>query len=391
VQGAVTHLSIPKLLFREKVYGAVQPYSAHLHQPLLAPAKDIEETFRVIAEAKKPMLLIGRGVTGVERETLAFAEALGAAVTTTMPAGHLFPNGHPLYVGGLGLAGSESASVLMAESDLVVICGATWWPEEYTPPAARVVQIDAARENIAISHPLTRGLVGDLRDIMPRFAGMAATLTREETAMANWKHRITDVRMQWHKRLEQETGQEGTPIAPQRIVKLLAEAIPPEAIITLDTGDHSLWFNRCFDNRGQRVLVSGRWRTLGFAVPAAIAVKLAEPQRPVVAVAGDGGVVQTIVEFKTAARLGLPIMLIVLNNGSYAIEKNRMELAGLDPIGSMLDNPDFVGIAEACGGTGYRASSADELRDCLAKALAEERPALVEVSTAPLQLPHTKA
>jgi pyruvate oxidase len=390
VQGAVTHLSIPKMMFREKVKGAVQPYSPHFHQPLLAPTKDLEETFQLIAEAKKPMLLLGRGVTGVERETLAFAELIGAAVTTTMPAKHLFPNGHNLYVGGLGLAGSESASVLMAESDLVIICGATWWPDEYAPPTARVVQIDAARENIGIGHPLARGLVGDLRDIMPRFAGMASMLARDEKAEADWKHRITDVRLQWQKRMEKEASQDGSPLAPQRIMKLLSESIPPKAVIALDTGDHSLWFNRAFENRGQRVLISGRWRTLGFALPAAIAAKLTQPEQPVVAIAGDGGVVQTIMEFQTAVTQKLPIVLIVLNNGAYAIELNRMEQAGLHTLGSKLHNPDFVRLAEACGGVGYRAETADSFRECVTKALASERPVLIEVATAVVKVPHSK-
>ncbi|HZG75474.1 MAG TPA: thiamine pyrophosphate-binding protein, partial [Paenibacillus sp.] len=203
-RGAVTHLSVPKYMYRDKVKGAVLPYAAHLHQPLLAPLEDVEATFRLIAEAKRPMLLLGRGVEAVKREALAFAEALGAAVATTLPAKHVFPNGHQLFVGGFGLAGSEAASVAMAESDLVVICGATWWPDQYSPPSARVVQIDAVRENIGIGHAVERGLVGDLRDIMPRFAGMAETLARDESAKAAWQRRITDLRIAWASRVEAE-------------------------------------------------------------------------------------------------------------------------------------------------------------------------------------------
>ena len=388
VRGAVSHLSIPKDMFQEKVTGTVFPYSPHLHQPLLPPEQDLEETFRIIAEAERPVLLYGRGVAGAAKDAVAFAEALGAAVTVTMPAKHVFPNDHELFVGGLGLAGSEAASVLLAESDLVVICGATWWPEEYTPPSARVVQIDAVRENIGIGHALVRGLAGDLRHILPRLSRMAAAVRSDRSA---WKQRIAEVRGAWMKRLEAEMAQEGFPLAPQRVMKLLAAAVPAEAVIAVDTGDHTLWFNRCFHNRGQRVLVSGRMRTLGFALPAAIAARLAEPKRPVAAVAGDGGVVQTLLEFKTAARLGLPIVLVVINNGAYAIEKNRMELAGLDASFSVLDNPDFARIAEACGGHGRKADTDVAFREALAAAFAErDRPTLIEVSVAPSVVPHTK-
>lgn len=395
-RGAVTHLSIPKGMFRERVKGAVFPYGAHYHQPLLAPPGDVEETFRLMKASKRPMLLIGRGVAGAEGEALSLAESLGAAVAVTMPAGDLYPSGHELFAGGLGLAGSEATSALMAESDLVVICGATWWPDDYAPPAARVVQIDAVRENIGIRHPVERGLVGDLKEILPVLARMAKQETRDADAAAAWKRRIDELRGEWMKRIEQEVSREMTPLAPQRIMRRLAEKVPPNAVIALDTGDHTLWFHRVFANRGQRVLLSGRMRTLGFALPAAIAASLAEPDRPVVAVAGDGGVVQTLVELKTAAKLGLPIVLVVLNNGSYAIERNRMKDAGLDSAGAMLDNPDFVKIAEACGAAGIRVADDDSLRKALAEAFRavregkERRPRLIEVATAPLPVPHTK-
>ncbi|WP_281884355.1 thiamine pyrophosphate-binding protein [Paenibacillus sp. YYML68] len=389
VQGGVSHLSIPKLMFQDRVQGVVQPYSPHFHQSLLAPQRDVEETFQLIAEAKRPMLLYGRGVSGAEQAALSFAEAIGAAVTTSMPAKHVFPNEHELFVGGLGLAGSEAASVLMAESDLVIICGSTWWPDEYTPPAARVVQIDAVRHNIGINHSLQRGLVGDLKEILPQFVQMSGKLS-QRGGNEEWKRRIAEARGQWTARLQQEASAEGSPIAPQRLMQVLSEQLPKDAVIALDTGDHSLWFNRCFTNRGQRVLLSGRWRTLGFALPAAIAAKLAEPARPVVAIAGDGGVVQTIVELKTAVKLGLGLTLLVLNNGSYAIEKNRMELEGLELVGSELDNPDFVKLAEACGAVGCRAQTVEELRDCLRKAGSESRPVLIDVAAASLKVPHTK-
>lgn len=390
-QGCVTHMSIPKMMYREKVKGAVIPYSPHFHQPLYPPASDVEDTFRMIAEAERPVFLFGRGMEGLTPEAVALAEALGAAVSATMPAKHVFPNAHELFVGGLGLAGSEATSVLMAESDLVAVFGATWWPEEYTPPAAKIVQIDAAAGNIGVGHPVARGLVGDLRGIMPRFVQLAQAPGGSGRKRESWRRRIAAVRAEWVERMDAEAGQSGSPVAPQRIMKLIAERVDKDAIIAIDTGDHTLWFNRCFENSGQRVLVSGRWRTLGFAIPAAIAAKLAEPTRQVVAIAGDGGVVQTLMEFKTAVSKRLPITVIVLNNGSYAIELNRMELAGLDKSGSLLDNPDFAGIAEACGGKGFKASTAEEFGGCLASALADGSvPSLIEVMTAPLKVPHTK-
>ncbi len=390
VRGCVSHITVPKRMFRDKVNGTVTPYSPHLRQPLLAPDKDVDETFRLIAEAKKPMFLLGRGIEGLTGDAVALADAVGAAVAASMPAMNVFPNGHERFVGGVGLAGSEAASVLMAESDLVVMFGTTWWPDDYTPVAARIVQIDAARENIGVGHLLARGLVGDLSAILPRFAQLAQGLRGEEGERAAWKRRIAEVRAQWRRRIDAEAAQDGSPVAPQRVIKTIAECVAPDAIIALDTGDHTLWFNRIFENRGQQVLLSGRWRTLGFALPAAIAAQLAHPDRQAVAVAGDGGVVQTLMEFKTAVNLNLPITVVVLNNGAYATEMNKMENEGLDRLGSTLNNPDFAAIASACGGAAYKASTGEQLRDCLTKALNEQRPALVEVAASPLKMPHLK-
>ena len=181
-------------------------------------------------------------------------------------------------------------------------------------------------------------------------------------------------------------------IAPQRLMKLLSEAIPPEAVVALDTGDHTLWWGRCFENRGQRVLLSGRWRTLGFALPAAIAASLACPGRPVVAVAGDGGAQQTLLELKTASKLGLPIVMIIVNNGAYAIERNRMLSAGLEPLGAYLDNPDFAALAKALGAEGVRAGDEDAFCCALEEAFKIDRPAkpfLIDAAVSPDPVPHT--
>jgi len=512
-RGTVVHLSVPKDLFRQPVKGTVTPYSPHWHQPLLPPLKEVEEVFRMLASAARPMLVVGRGCEGVERETLALAEAVGAAVAATLPARHLFPNGHEWYVGGIGQAGSEAASAALAESDLVLVCGATWWPEEFAPPDARVVQIDAVREHIGIGMPLARGLVGDLRAIMPQLAALAAAQPRDPKMTEAWRKRVGELRTAWAKRLRDEMKPQaapdgiprdappgtaphpvsvpnhgmwdpaqtpqtpqtaaaapasahgttamlgmmpvsvkapspgGTPspgdapapgtawtpslasapgaapppvpspgsrpssasganvppgtapppvpkprLSPQRLMKLLSEAIPREAVVALDTGDHTLWWGRCFENRGQRVLLSGMWRAIGCALPAAIAAGLVFPGRPVVAVAGDGGATQTIIELKTAANLGLPVTLIVINNDAYALEMNRMRGAGLQTLGAVLRNPDFADLAKALGADGLRADEESEFREALEKAFRKDRPQrpmLIEVAVSPDAVPHT--
>ncbi len=388
LQGQVTHLSIPKDLYSVKVKGEIKPYSAHLHQPLAAPDNEIAELAALLASAERPVLYIGRGVKQTAEDVLRLAEKLSAAVITTLPARPLFPNDHECYAGGLGQAGSEASSILLAESDLIVMLGATWWPDDYVPTQARIVQVDWNREAIGLGHPLHKGVVGDLGQIVPKLAAAEHLSAKDRGA---WRTRVREVCTGWKRQIEAEARADGTPISPQRVMKTIADHVSDQAIVAVDTGDHTLWFNRIFQAKaGQDILISGRWRTLGFALPAAIAAKLCYPERQVIAVAGDGGVVQTLMEFQTAAELRLPIVLVVLNNGAYAMEQDRMNVAGMNLIGSALRPPDFAAIAEACGGSGYRASSAAEFEQSLRQALTGSKPALLDVRTAATPVPHTK-
>jgi pyruvate oxidase len=388
-QGKLAHLAIPKDLYTRTVKGAVSSYPQHLHQQLLTPEQEIAQAVNMLRAAARPVLLVGRGARAAAAGVVRLAEKLSAAVVTTLPARPQFPNDHQLYAGGLGQAGSEASSKLMAESDLIVMLGATWWPDEYVPTKAQVLQIDKDAEMIGQGHPLAKGIVGDIADIMPKLlAGLEELAGIDRT---EWKRRVEEVNRGWKSTIEEEARLSGAPLAPQRVVRALSQLCPADAVITLDTGDHTLWFNRGFQAKpGQDILISGRWRTLGWALPAAIAAKLEQPQRQVVAIAGDGGVVQTLLELHTAVQCGAPVVLVVMNNSAYAMEKNRMISAGMGTLGSELANPDFIKLAEGCGALGFRVESDGELDPVLRQALACGKPALVDVKIAATVVPHTK-
>ncbi|TBL81276.1 thiamine pyrophosphate-binding protein [Paenibacillus thalictri] len=387
VQGTVTHISIPKNMYHAPVKGTVAPYGAHLSQRLLSPPEVVAQAASLLAGAERPVMMIGGGAAQAAEPIKQLAESLGAAVVTSYPARPLFPNDHELYAGGLGQGGSEASSTLLAESDLIAILGATWWPDEYTPARARIVQFDMSPAHIGVGHGLELGVVGDLTDIVPQLLHKAGLDKKDRSG---WRARIAEVCGDWKKRIEREAGQMSSPLAPQHIVSCLSRLIAEDAIVCVDTGDHTLWFNRIFQAKRQQVLLSGRWRTLGFALPAAIAAQLEYPQRQVIAIAGDGGAVQTIMEFQTAVETGAPIVMLIFNNGSYAMEKNRMQLAGLQPLGSSIRNPDFAKLAEACGGVGMKATTPQELEQALTHVLSLRKPAIVEIATADTLVPHTK-
>ena len=155
-----------------------------------------------------------------------------------------------------------------------------------------------------------------------------------------------------------------------------------DAVVALDVGDHTVWFNRVFSGTNQTVLVSGNWRSTGFGLPAAIGAKVAAPGRQVIALVGDGGMAQSLAEFSTAVRYRLPVTVVVVNNGYLAMEKDRMQMADMAYEVTSLTNPDFAKFAEICGGVGYRVEDSDELDRVLEEAVQCGEPVVVDVLTA---------
>jgi len=387
VRGIVAHLSIPMDLYNHLVPGAITAYPKHLHQKLLTPMEPIEEAARLLSESKRPVLYIGKGVAQSQAEVKKLATSMNAAVITTMPAFSYYPNDDALFAGGLGQAGSEASSILLRESDLLLILGATWWPEAYTPSTVTIVQVDRIPQQIGINHSVRLGVVGDLADVLPKLLSVLGS----QPDRAAWREQVSRTTQQWKSQIEAEASQETTPMAPQRVMKIISDIVSEDAIISVDTGDHTLWFERIFQTRKHEILISGHWRTLGFALPSAIAAKLTQPQRQSIAIVGDGAAVQTMLELQTASHLGVAVTMIIIDNGSYAMEKNRMEVGGMNPLGSNLVNPDFCKIAEACGAKAFLAENSDQLVATLKQALSEaNRPTLIQVKTRAAMVPHTK-
>lgn len=285
----------------------------------------------------------------------------------------------------MGQAGSDIASDLLKDADACLILGSTWWPEDFVPQKIPVVQVDATPENIGNTMSVSAPVVGDLSSVLPFFIRNI----RDHQRFA-WLQRIQELKARWKAQIEMEARLDTQPIAPQRVISALNRCVAPDAIITLDVGDHVLWFNRIFQTDRQEILVSGRWRTLGFALPAAMSAKRSEPDRQVVALVGDGGFGTTMVDLVTAVVYQWPITIVVMNNGSFAMEQNRMIQAGLHPLGSDVNNPDFSLLAQAFGAEGFRVETGDQLEVTLSQALTSDKVSVVDVVCDDPIVPHTK-
>lgn len=317
----------------------------------------LEEAARLLGAARRPMLLLGGGARHAAAEALDLARTLGAGVVTTLGAKTAVDPDEPLLLGGLGEGGSEDAHALLQEADVVLMLGANWWPEGFVPARVRRVQVDVDPAAWGSAGPPALAVLGD--------AGAVARRLRERLRGANrdpdgedWPHRIRQAHAAWRRRVRAEK-EAPDPRAPARLLAAveqgLRQAGANEAVIALDTGSHTLWFNRVFDPvPGQRLLYSGTWRTIGYALPAAVAAALCAPGRPVLALSGDGGFAQTALELATASRLGLRLAVVVLRDRRLALEAQKQERAGLTPAGVDAPELDPAAVARACGARGMQ-------------------------------------
>lgn len=384
----VAHLSIPKDFWEAEIPPMpVRPYEPFLKTPARSAPWVIDGAVGLLHEAQRPLILAGIGTRAAIGEVLQLAEALRAPVIHTLAASGQFPRDHHLVMGGLGEGGTEYALELIRESDCVLRLGTTWWPRRFVPETAVTIDINLRPEHVGLGSSPRYGVVGPIEEILPQMIYRAPAWPRPQ-----WEARVAAAKAQMEEALAREIQQAreapDRTVHPALLIDALNRHIPANAVISLDVGDHVLWFNRYFRGTGrQDVLISGYWRTMGCGLPYALASGLVQPQRPAVAVVGDGGLGMCLAEMLTAVRLRSPAVVIVLNNRSLAMEEHEMEMLGMRVDGVGLNNPDFARFASLCGARGLRIERPRELDHVLKQAFEGPGPTLVDVVASPVPLP----
>ena len=381
---SVSHFSVPMDVLAMPCKAAIIPPAPYLGTQPRSPAGVVEGALELMRESHRPVILAGSGSREAAGVLGELSLRWGAAIVTTLAGTGVVDRYHPYYVGGLGHAGSPSSTRLLSQADLCLVVGANWWPKNYVPKGIPVIQIDLNPAHIGSTMPVAYGLVGDAQSILEQLSGSIIPDTNRE-----WTGLIRKEINSWLTRLEQETSVQSSPVHPAALIRSIQELAPDDAIICLDTGDHTVWFGRVFRPVRQQVLLSGKWRTMGFGLPAALAAKINRPAQKVLALVGDGGFAMTMADFLTAVKYNLDVTIVVMNNSCLAMEKNKMVAGGLLPEGTSLQNPDFAGYANSCGGLGLRVEHSRELVPALRDALNNGGPSLVDVKTSALAVPGT--
>ncbi len=333
-----------------------------------------------IGSAARPAIIVGYGARDAMDEVVVLAERLSAPVLTTFKAKGQIADDHPLAAGVLGRSGTPIASGLMNEADLLIVFGASFSDHTGIERRQPIVQVDFDRMALGKSHPVEVPVWGEI-------ATTASKIVDALPADLKSRDQRADIAERWAKwRAEKESragaGSERG-LNSATIFAALTRLLPRDAVISVDVGNNTYSFGRYFECAEQTVLMSGYLGSIGFGFPAAMGAWAATPDRPVVAVTGDGGFGQYMGELTTAVKYGMNITHVLLNNSELGKISKEQKAGGWEVWQTSLRNPSFAEFARSCGAFGVRVESEEELESAIRQALDYEGPALVEIIADP--------
>ncbi|MCX7685748.1 MAG: thiamine pyrophosphate-binding protein [Acetobacteraceae bacterium] len=344
----------------------------------------VEEAARLLLAAARPLIVAGGGAaaSGAEEELRRLADRIGAAVLPTQMGIGLWPTEDSRFLGQGGIIGGEAAVTALREADVVLAVGcrvSSWLWDERGPllrPPARLVRLDTDPAALA-DPPAELSLLADaragLRDLLEALGD------RRGAADPAWCAGLVERRRRHLDRLRQEASRPEGAMHPAALSFALAEALPPGALATYDGGHTSFWSNDLLPVTSPRTrLHEPGMCQLGFGLPAAIALKLLHPDRPVVNVTGDGAFGFTLAELDTARREGLPVVTIVHNNAAWGVIAHGQMRAFGESFGTDLSGADYAAIARGFGCHGEVVERPEEVGPALARAFASGLPAVLD-------------
>ncbi len=341
---------------------------------------DLERAGRMIADAARPMIVVGHGARGQMPAVITLAERIGAPVATTFKAKGLIADDHPLGCGVMGRSGTPVASWFMNESDLLIVFGASFSNHTGLADYKPTIQVDDDPMSLGKFHAVDVPLQGNVAVTAQLIADRLPT----QATVVDVRPEVLERRAIWSaEKSRRQADDAGRGIGAAAVMASLSTQIDRDAVIAVDVGNNTYSFGRYFESSGEQdVLMSGYLGSIGFSLPAAMGAWAAVgDHRQVVSVSGDGGFGQYAMELTTAVKYRMNITHIMMNNGELGKISKEQRAAHWDVWQTSLHNPDFAAFAELCGAMGFRVTELAQLDDAIRSALDHPGPALVEIVT----------
>lgn len=355
-----------------------------------APARalsqaDLEAISKALAHADRPLVIAGgpRWSESAARELATFAERFDLPVVTAFRRQDAIDNRHPCYAGHAGIQRPDSVMRGLRAADVVIAIGGE--PDAVTSAGHSVFQSIGDRQALFVisddgdaadmAYPAAVRM--DASPIAATEALAALALPGKTPPWGTWRR---DMATAYQKSLT--SGQTPGDVKLEAVMATLRERLPDDAILTSGAGNYAAFLHRYCVFKSYPTLLAPLSGSMGYGLPAAIAASLAWPERTVVAIAGDGCFQMTGSDFATAVQYGLPIVVIVVNNGSLGTIRMHQEKSFPGRvIATSLVNPDFARLAESMGGMGFRVTSTDDFAPALEAAMTAGLPALIDIAT----------
>ena len=394
-----TQLNIP----RDYFYGEVQ---CEIPKPMRVERgaggeNSLNAAADLLATAKFPVILAGGGVVmgDAVEECKVLAERLGAPVVTGYLRNDAFPAKHPLWAGPLGYQGSKAAMKLIAQADVVIALGSRMGPfgtlpqhgMDYWPKQAKIIQVEADHTNLGLVKKISVGIHGDAKAVAKalsaRLSGKAlacdatkaeraATIKAEKDAwekeLDEWTHERDPFSLDMIEEAKSErTPTGGTYLHPRQVLRELEKAMPPRVMVSTDIGNINSVANSYlrFDEP-RSFFAPMSFGNCGYALPTIIGAKVAAPDRPAIAYAGDGAWGMSMVEIMTAVRHDIPVTAVVFHNRQWGAEKkNQVDFYNRRFVAGELESESFAGIAKAMGAQAIVVDHLEDVGPALKKAI----------------------
>lgn len=357
-----------------------EPISIEGYDPnYIGHPKQIKKAIDLLKGAKRPLIIAGHGVllSNATEELYKLATTCQVPVVNTLLGLGSFPGEHQLSLGMLGMHGTVYANYAVNEADVVLALGIRFddriagVPKEFCKDAT-IIHVDIDPAEIGKNKLIDVPIVGDLKHVLNEMNHELTPQTHE-----SWLERIREWREEYPIRVRPH---EGNSLLPQKVIQEIDNIVKGNAIVVTDVGQHQMWASQFITfSKPNTIITSGGAGTMGFGLPAAIGAQVAQPDKKVVLITGDGGLQMNSQELLLLKAYNIPVKVVIINNGFLGMVRQWQELFNQRRY-SFVDlevNPDFETLAKAYGVQGVTLSTIEELRSQLRDLILSDEPVVI--------------
>lgn len=384
-ENGVAVLTLPNNILNTKIDAK---FPEHVNQDFAAPqapsAHEIERAAALLNKSKKPVVLVGLGAKEAKEEVKAFIEKAKIPTMVTLPAKTVVGDAHPYNLGNIGKIGTKPSYQAMQNADLLIMIGTNYPYVDYLPKKdIAAIQIDRDIDAIGHRFNIDAPIVGDTKLALQALNDAIDPVEKRPFLNEMLEHKKT-----WDQWMQEDRTNTDAPIRPERLMDAINKVITPNTVVAADVGTSTVWSTRYLNLGVNNHFIISSWLgTMGCALPTAIASRIAFPERPIIAISGDGAFEMVMQDFATAVQYRLPMVLFVLNNQELSFIKYEQQAAGELEYGISFSDMDFAKFAEICGGIGYTLKDPEDVDAIVQTAVQQHKPVIVNVYVDPNAAP----